>query len=178
MTVDEKALREAVDRAARTARSHSHHALWAGLPTDSLERFGIALAQRIESAIRSNAYEVAKAPAPKPAPSPAAVQGSGVDGKRIACRVLQRILDFDDRTSPEDQPDMLLVTGQELTDLIEEEIGEAFLSPAPTDYATARLLTAARAAKRYLEPDLVEPGRTVFWGLVSAIKDMEGSNAK
>lgn len=86
MTVDEKALREAVDRAARTARSHSHHALWAGLPTDSLERFGIALAQRIESAIRSNAYEVAKAPAPKPAPSPAAVQGSGATVKPIDWR--------------------------------------------------------------------------------------------
>lgn len=88
MTVDEKALREAVDRAARTARSHSHHALWAGLPTDSLERFGIALAQRIESAIRSNAYEVAK-PAPEPAPSLGAVPASGgVEAEREACAKL------------------------------------------------------------------------------------------
>ena len=35
------------------------------------------------------------------------------------------------------------------------------------------LLTAANAAKKYLESDLVEPGRTVFWKLVEAIKDSE-----
>ncbi len=39
-----------------------------------------------------------------------------------------------------------------------------------------KLLNAARAAKKYLEPDLVEPGRTVFWGLVNAIKGMERAN--
>jgi len=32
------------------------------------------------------------------------------------------------------------------------------------------LLQACEAAKKYLEPDLVEPGRTVFWNLVAAIK--------
>jgi len=31
------------------------------------------------------------------------------------------------------------------------------------------VLDAAKAAKKYLEPDLVEPGRTVFWNLVSAL---------
>ncbi|MDR6826501.1 hypothetical protein J2X48_000695 [Bosea sp. BE271] len=55
----------------------------------------------------------------------------------------------------------------------------ASLSPAATqapavDPNVERLLTAAKAAKRYLEPDLVEPGRTVFWTLVSAINAMEG----
>lgn len=52
------------------------------------------------------------------------------------------------------------------------------LSPAATSNAVANLLTAAKAAKRYLEPDLVEPGRTVFWDLVSAIKAMESADAK
>lgn len=32
------------------------------------------------------------------------------------------------------------------------------------------LLAACQAAKKYLEPDLVEPGRTVFWKLVAAIE--------
>ncbi|KKL67469.1 hypothetical protein LCGC14_2134710 [marine sediment metagenome] len=36
--------------------------------------------------------------------------------------------------------------------------------------AAPELLAACEAAKKYLEPDLVEPGRTVFWGLVKAIK--------
>jgi hypothetical protein len=35
------------------------------------------------------------------------------------------------------------------------------------------LLAAAKAAKKYLEPDLVEPGRTVFWNLVAAIEEAE-----
>ncbi len=37
----------------------------------------------------------------------------------------------------------------------------------------ADLLAACKAAKKYLEPDLVEPGRTVFWKLVEAIAKSE-----
>lgn len=40
--------------------------------------------------------------------------------------------------------------------------------------AAPDLLTAAKAAKKYLEPDLIEPGRTVFWSLVRAIARAEG----
>jgi hypothetical protein len=40
--------------------------------------------------------------------------------------------------------------------------------------ASPELLEAAKAAKKYLEPDLVEPGRTVFWKLVAAIAKAEG----
>ena len=36
--------------------------------------------------------------------------------------------------------------------------------------AAPDLLEACKAAKKHLEPDLVEPGKTVFWKLVSAIK--------
>lgn len=32
-----------------------------------------------------------------------------------------------------------------------------------------QLLAACKAAKKHLEPDLAEPGRTVFWNLVAAI---------
>jgi len=32
-----------------------------------------------------------------------------------------------------------------------------------------KLLEACKAAKMHLQPDLVEPGRTVFWKLVAAI---------
>lgn len=33
----------------------------------------------------------------------------------------------------------------------------------------ADLLEMCRKAKKYLEPDLVEPGRTLFWALVDVI---------
>lgn len=38
------------------------------------------------------------------------------------------------------------------------------------------LLAACIQAKVYLAPDLVEPGRTVFWNLVNAIKKAEGKS--
>lgn len=40
--------------------------------------------------------------------------------------------------------------------------------------AAPDLLEAAKAAKKFLETDLVEPGRTVFWKLVDAIAKAEG----
>jgi hypothetical protein len=39
--------------------------------------------------------------------------------------------------------------------------------------AAPDLLEACKQAKKYLEPDLVEPGRTVFWNLVAAIAKAE-----
>jgi len=40
------------------------------------------------------------------------------------------------------------------------------------------LLEACKEAKKYLEPDLVEPGRTVFWKLVKAIAHAESKGMK
>ena len=40
--------------------------------------------------------------------------------------------------------------------------------------AAPDLLEACKAAKKYLEPDLVEPGRTIFWKLVEAIAKAQG----
>ncbi len=40
--------------------------------------------------------------------------------------------------------------------------------------AAPDLLAACEAAKKYLEPDLVEPGRTVFWNLVASIAKAKG----
>jgi NAD-dependent SIR2 family protein deacetylase len=37
------------------------------------------------------------------------------------------------------------------------------------------LLAACETAKKYLEGDLFEPGRTVFWKLVAAIKEAKGN---
>ena len=42
--------------------------------------------------------------------------------------------------------------------------------------AAPELLEAAKDAKKLLEPELVEPGRTVFWKLVSAIAKAEGKS--
>ena len=47
-----------------------------------------------------------------------------VDGKQLAASVLQVVLEMDDRTSPEDWPEALLVTGDELTGIIEEHVKE------------------------------------------------------
>jgi len=48
--------------------------------------------------------------------------------------------------------------------------GQARLITAASD-----LLEAAKDAKKYLEPDLIEPGRTVFWRLVEAINKAQGT---
>ncbi len=58
--------------------------------------------------------------------------------------------------------------------LILASLSPAAMQAPAVDPNVERLLTAAKAAKRYLEPDLVEPGRTVFWNLVSAINAMDG----
>lgn len=101
---------------------------------------------------------------PAPTPVEAGGEAVAVDGKRIAGRVLQRILDFDDRTSPEDQPEMLLVTGQELTDLIEEEIAETAIARGPLQKAEADF----EAIRLILINELNEPVRRAFWRAVSA----------
>lgn len=51
-----------------------------------------------------------------------------------------------------------------------EEVANELKANADLIAAAPDLLEACQAAKRYLEPDLVEPGRTVFWKLVEAIK--------
>ncbi len=50
----------------------------------------------------------------------------------------------------------------------DEEIANARLIAAAPD-----LLAACKMAKEYLVPDLIEPGRTVFWALVAAIDQAE-----
>ena len=40
--------------------------------------------------------------------------------------------------------------------------------------STIELLAAAKQARDHLKPDLVEPGRTVFWKLVETINRAEG----
>ena len=52
--------------------------------------------------------------------------------------------------------------------LPEDEANAHLIASAP------ELLEACKAAKKFLEPDLVEPGRTVFWKLVNAIAKAEG----
>ncbi len=42
--------------------------------------------------------------------------------------------------------------------------------------AAPELYEACAQAKKYLEPDLVEPGRTVFWNLVAALAKARGDS--
>lgn len=59
--------------------------------------------------------------------------------------------------------------------------GSPVQHPKPELLANARLIAASpdllavcKAAKKYLEPELIEPGRSIFWDLVSAIAKAEG----
>lgn len=54
-------------------------------------------------------------------------------------------------------------------DQIREQQANALLISAAPD-----LLAACEKAKKFLVPDLVEPGRTVFWELVFAIRKANG----
>jgi hypothetical protein len=62
-----------------------------------------------------------------------------------------------------------MATKQELDDSFDKLSATALKVKRDRD----ALLIAAKQAKKYLEPDLVEPGRTVFWNLVAAIKQAE-----
>jgi hypothetical protein len=45
--------------------------------------------------------------------------------KRIIERVLQDVCELPDRTSPDDQPEMMLVTGEELETILENALTQA-----------------------------------------------------
>jgi len=55
----------------------------------------------------------------------------------------------------------------ETTPRDEEDANAHLIAAAPM------LLRVCKEAKKYLEPDLVEPGRTIFWHLVEAIAKAE-----
>jgi hypothetical protein len=52
-----------------------------------------------------------------------------------AARIFARLCEFDDRTSPAEYPDMVLVTAEELSGLMTEELAPARPVPAPRDLA-------------------------------------------
>lgn len=59
--------------------------------------------------------------------------------------------------------------------LFGNELSEAEISDNWTLIAAAPdLLEACEDARIFLQPDLVEPGRTVFWKLVAAINKAKG----
>ena len=62
--------------------------------------------------------------------------------------------------------------------IVVNEVWGASLSECDANYrlvaAAPELLEACKQAKKHLERDLVEPGRTVFWNLVAAIAKAEG----
>ena len=64
-----------------------------------------------------------------------------------------------------------VVYSQNYKDIANQRANTYLIAAAP------ELLEACKAAKKYLEPDLVEPGRTVFWNLVAAIAKAEGKES-
>mgnify|MGYP000881337878 CR=1 FL=1 len=112
----------------------------------------------------------------------------------IAARIIQRVAELPDRNSPEDWPDAMLVTGEELQFIIGEEI-------APLAEETMRLyreLGASKANLRFVDEeretaeriadtmrDLVDDMTTevqrlrvrtarAFWGAVVAVGLLAG----
>ena len=61
---------------------------------------------------------------------PAAVAGPVLDVRAIAAAVCQRVAELPDRNSPEDWPEAMLVTGQELIDVVTCELEQAQAAPA------------------------------------------------
>ncbi|MFG0610785.1 hypothetical protein [Delftia sp. WSY_14] len=62
--------------------------------------------------------------------APAAVAGPVLDVRAIAAAVCQRVAELPDRNSPEDWPEAMLVTGQELIDVVTCELEQAQAAPA------------------------------------------------
>jgi len=57
--------------------------------------------------------------------APAAVAGPVLNVRAIAAAVCQRVAELPDRNSPEDWPEAMLVTGQELIDVVTCELEQA-----------------------------------------------------
>jgi len=57
----------------------------------------------------------------------------------------------------------------------EHAVRQSDLENARLIAAAPELFEACEAAKKHLKYDLVEPGRTVFWKLVDALKKAKGN---
>lgn len=64
---------------------------------------------------------------------------------------------------------LAIVYSEAFRDRENQEANARLIATAPD------LLEACRLAKKHLEPDLIEPGRSVFWALVAAIAKAEGA---
>jgi hypothetical protein len=95
---------------------------------------------------------------------PAEAQGEEIGMIRIE-RVIQRVAELPDRTSPDDWPDAMLVTAEELRDILESELAapadrtvakfKHWIDSTPSDSLTGDSRVAMQAQKRVLR-QLVE----------------------
>ncbi|KAA9167042.1 hypothetical protein F3K36_25385 [Delftia sp. BR1] len=67
-----------------------------------------------------------------------------LDAKAIAVDVCQRVADMDDRSSPADWPEAMLVTGPELVEIVEGEIAQAMANAVAAPIMPTALHVAAR----------------------------------
>lgn len=58
--------------------------------------------------------------------------------KEFARRVTLRVAEFPDRTSPEDQPEMMLITPNELRAIVEDEMDREIEQCAPSPLAATK----------------------------------------
>ncbi|WFF79336.1 hypothetical protein [Delftia tsuruhatensis] len=84
---------------------------------------------------------LSRAPAAPALEAPAA---PALDAKAIAVDVCQRVADMDDRSSPADWPEAMLVTGPELVEIVEGEIAQAMANAVAAPIMPTALHVAAR----------------------------------
>ena len=83
-------------------------------------------------------------------PTGAAEYDPALLGEFLISNVIQHVAELPDRTSPDDAPDMMLVTADELTEILRVERGQA---PDPTgrscaDTVAAQPAPASRVSER------------------------------
>ncbi|MGQ8875910.1 hypothetical protein ACUTR7_00250 [Delftia sp. NA_296.1] len=81
---------------------------------------------------------------PVAAPALEAPAAPALDAKAIAVDVCQRVADMDDRSSPADWPEAMLVTGPELVEIVEGEIAQAMANAVAAPIMPTALHVAAR----------------------------------
>ncbi|MCP1550652.1 MULTISPECIES: hypothetical protein [Methylorubrum] len=141
------------------------------------------------SAVWRAMVEAATAPpvlcSPAPPSVPDSAEGTaGEDRKRIADRLVVDACELPDRTSPEDQPEMLLITGEELHGFLMQAMEEA--TPAPSspgvpdsvrNFAAedlARIRAAIPASLLFEVPDLAEAVASTFQQYVKVAAEATG----
>lgn len=83
---------------------------------------------------------------------------------RAAAALIQRVCEYDDRTSPEDWPEALLITGDELEAELRQFVSELLNTPEVDDFLAAVPAEASHQVDRWgVEHDAGKSPLDWFW---------------